>query len=223
MTIKEEIREERIETVKTFFKDISAGLVIAGIALLVTIVFGIMNRGWQSEMTAKNNEVSQLDVELAKNIALVQDAKAEKASTVIDFERQEVDDLALMSILNEFYEWNTYDEYETKTGALDDGDYKFDFSPSLYLDNEIARGGAFYVDKTSEDDAQQTSLTSSQVITGVTSYITKADGDVYTYYAEVLFTREYCGVKHDCFALISYTVDGDNNISGYGGDFGVIA
>lgn len=204
------------------------GLVISAVVLVVSIVgvgFSYANakRGLaeaeqmllDSEKQLESTVQSEVDKSLRTQI---------KELTGYDDKRVKTDNMNAEAFFKTLMTWNTYEEYNenrqeaVKRGVAEDSYFLETFFPEVRVVKD-ADGNEY---NTIDNNDQQLNMS----LGSLTTRVTKIDGDVYSYFGEMILTTDTSyersdGSEHDIVGtgkcIVTYDVDADGNITNLDG------
>ena len=214
-SIKNQIRQERVAFVKSFFRNACFGLILIFIAFGIYFAFNILNNRFQNTLQIKLDEVNDLNHQLTADLAQTQvfDSISRYTSSGIDLERKAKDDNIVNDILVHYANWSSRDDAGQKMG---DFAVKYKGSENSINDfNYVIYGIQSYgvIGLNTGEVYKDRRVDVNQVYNGMTSHVTEIKNGVYKYYTLVHLTRDNGLGPVSGDVLIGYTVAEDGKVS----------
>ena len=207
-SIKNQIRQERIDFIKSFFRNAAFGLILIFIAVGILVASNIMNGRFQTTLGAKIDEVNTLNHQLTANLAKTQhqDSVAQYASTGIDWNRKAKDDEIVKTILDNYANWSSDAD---RTSKMKDFGERYKEGSMLggfyYVIYASVNGGIYDVDGVHVDYHNTTGW--NQTYNDFNSYVVKIDNGNYYYETMITVTRTLSNGPKTSKVLLSYWME----------------
>jgi hypothetical protein len=209
-SIKNQIRQERIDFLKSFFRNAAFGLILIFIAVGIFVASNIMNSRLQTTLGSKIDEVNELNHQLTVNLAQTQhvDSVAKYASLGVDLDRKERDDELMLEILKNYGNWSSNDDREAKMKEFSDK-YRSGGTISGFNDTIFATALGTVFDMDYVSVGLSGANPGIQTVDDFKSYVVKVDNGTYYYNSLVTLTRELSTGKKTGQVLLTYAIEPD--------------
>lgn len=233
LTNKVEIRAERKKFVLDFLKSGIPGFVIILMAIIIRLIFGVLNSGWIEISDGKIAEVNALNNKITANIAKQQHAKDSEKYIVsgIDISRKESDDAIFKEFLLTYGQYDSLDESYALIRDRPAGyDEIYGFDGVTYVSVDYARylkdiDGSRLVlpdENGGTRNVRREWLQSlSQYVdeSSIRTYAARASSGNYTYYAFFDYHREIDGNQFVYPVCLRYVMNSDGRMYNFYGVF----
>lgn len=189
--------------------------VVCALCVAASVASYVSQSNILSELYSQQTELQRQKDDLIKGNASAIDIEV-KQDTAFDATRKVKDDAVVQTAAGKVFTWNSLDTYNTarenakKVFHLADGD---PFFKGVYpvVEPVLKHGDGSSDEKTNYIEERGLNMTFNNVST----YCVGVDGDKYSYFAVVTIdSTDSMGQLANTKALLSYQMDGGNNISG---------